>query len=265
MNDIKKIITIAFWKIYKNFEENQNHKLDIKIGIHHQSAEIESKTKKEKIKKAGDNGIIYGFAVNNEKCNYLPKTMFLANELYRSLVSNGWSDFKFIYNDTDIYLSLHNPYKLPKPQFKIKNRIIEYSYGGINADVGLTGRKIQCDCYLGNTLNGGGNLWGKDPGKVDKSGKIYARWLAKKIVKKFSLPSARIKLIYIIGRDYPNIEYYIRSSAKYNKDLILKYIHKNLLSVKEIINKFQLNTYKFSEALYKYGNIFMDKNSPWEK
>ena len=56
--------------------------------------------------------------------------------------------------------------------------------GGIEADTGLTGRKIQNDSYGTLALNGGGSFSGKDMTKVDRSGAYYARFLARKIIQR---------------------------------------------------------------------------------
>ncbi len=56
--------------------------------------------------------------------------------------------------------------------------IIFFHKGGANADVGMTGRKLVCDAYGPRFPIGGGATAGKDLSKVDRSGKIYARWLA---------------------------------------------------------------------------------------
>lgn len=51
--------------------------------------------------------------------------------------------------------------------------------GGIEADTGLTGRKLMVDTYGGLAPNGGGALSGKDGTKVDRSGTYMARHIAK--------------------------------------------------------------------------------------
>ena len=43
--------------------------------------------------------------------------------------------------------------------------------GGPHGDAGLTGRKIIIDTYGGWGAHGGGAFSGKDPSKVDRSGK----------------------------------------------------------------------------------------------
>lgn len=52
----------------------------------------------------------------------------------------------------------------------------------LQADAGLTGRKIIVDTYGGWGAHGGGAFSGKDPSKVDRSAAYAARWVAKSLV-----------------------------------------------------------------------------------
>ena len=52
----------------------------------------------------------------------------------------------------------------------------------LQADAGLTGRKIIVDTYGGWGAHGGGAFSGKDPTKVDRSASYAARWIAKSII-----------------------------------------------------------------------------------
>ena len=47
-----------------------------------------------------------------------------------------------------------------------------FELGGPQADTGLTGRKIIVDTYGGFARHGGGAFSGKDPSKVDRSGRL---------------------------------------------------------------------------------------------
>lgn len=51
--------------------------------------------------------------------------------------------------------------------------------GGLDADTGLTGRKLMVDTYGGLVPHGGGAFSGKDCSKVDRSGAYMARYIAK--------------------------------------------------------------------------------------
>lgn len=51
--------------------------------------------------------------------------------------------------------------------------------GGLDADTGLTGRKLMVDTYGSLVPHGGGAFSGKDCSKVDRSGAYMARYIAK--------------------------------------------------------------------------------------
>ena len=54
--------------------------------------------------------------------------------------------------------------------------------GGLDADTGLTGRKLMVDTYGSLVPHGGGAFSGKDCSKVDRSGAYMARYIAKNMV-----------------------------------------------------------------------------------
>ena len=72
--------------------------------------------------------------------------------------------------------------------------------GGIEADTGLTGRKLMVDTYGGLAPHGGGALSGKDGTKVDRSGAYMARCIAKNIVAAGLAEKCTVALAYAIGR-----------------------------------------------------------------
>ena len=51
--------------------------------------------------------------------------------------------------------------------------LCRFVIGGPHGDAGLTGRKIIIDTYGGWGAHGGGAFSGKDPSKVDRSGKHF--------------------------------------------------------------------------------------------
>lgn len=71
--------------------------------------------------------------------------------------------------------------------------------GGPDGDSGLTGRKIIVDTYGGAAPHGGGAFSGKDSTKVDRSAAYAARYLAKNIVAAGLADKATIQLAYAIG------------------------------------------------------------------
>ncbi len=75
--------------------------------------------------------------------------------------------------------------------------------GGPDGDAGLTGRKIIVDTYGGAAPHGGGAFSGKDPTKVDRSAAYAARYLAKNVVAAGIAERCLIQLSYAIGVSKP--------------------------------------------------------------
>ena len=79
----------------------------------------------------------------------------------------------------------------------------KFVIGGPDGDAGLTGRKIIVDTYGGAAPHGGGAFSGKDPTKVDRSAAYAARYLAKNVVAAGLAEKCCIQLSYAIGIDRP--------------------------------------------------------------
>ena len=75
----------------------------------------------------------------------------------------------------------------------------KFVIGGPDGDAGLTGRKIIVDTYGGAAPHGGGAFSGKDPTKVDRSAAYAARYLAKNVVAAGMAHRCTIQLAYAIG------------------------------------------------------------------
>lgn len=75
----------------------------------------------------------------------------------------------------------------------------KFVIGGPDGDAGLTGRKIIVDTYGGAAPHGGGAFSGKDPTKVDRSAAYAARYLAKNIVAAGLAERCTLQLSYAIG------------------------------------------------------------------
>ena len=71
--------------------------------------------------------------------------------------------------------------------------------GGPNGDAGLTGRKIIVDTYGGMGRHGGGAFSGKDPSKVDRCAAYFARYVAKNIVAAKLATRCEVQAAYAIG------------------------------------------------------------------
>ena len=71
--------------------------------------------------------------------------------------------------------------------------------GGMDADTGLTGRKLMVDSYGSMVPHGGGAFSGKDCSKVDRSAAYMARYIAKNIVAAGLASKCQVSLAYAIG------------------------------------------------------------------
>lgn len=74
-----------------------------------------------------------------------------------------------------------------------------FTVGGPKGDTGLTGRKIIVDTYGGACPHGGGAFSGKDATKVDRSAAYAARHVAKNIVAASLARRCTVQLAYAIG------------------------------------------------------------------
>lgn len=75
--------------------------------------------------------------------------------------------------------------------------------GGLEADTGLTRRKLMVDSYGGMAAHGGGAFSGKDCSKVDRSGAYMARYIAKNMVAAGLASRCQASLAYAIGVAQP--------------------------------------------------------------
>ncbi len=188
---------------------------------------------------AGDQGIIFGYAVN-ETPELLPLPISLAHRLSYRLAEvrkngtlpylrpDGKTQVSVIYEDgnavgidtilvstqhdeevtqdrlrADLIKYVIRPV-IPKEWLSGDIRILvnptgRFVIGGPVGDSGLTGRKIIVDTYGGAAHHGGGAFSGKDSTKVDRSAAYAARWAAKNIVAAGLAKRVEIQLAYAIG------------------------------------------------------------------
>jgi S-adenosylmethionine synthetase len=188
---------------------------------------------------AGDQGIMFGFAIN-ESDTYMPHALSLSHELLRVLAQKRksgeadfiWPDSKSQITvryedgqvkeiDTVVLSTQHSPDVSQKqvqefirdglvkevlPQNLITNNTKfhinptgRFVIGGPQGDCGLTGRKIIVDTYGGYGAHGGGAFSGKDATKVDRSAAYAARNIAKNLVATGALDKCLVQLSYAIG------------------------------------------------------------------
>ena len=220
------------------YEQKGFHWADLKVQnlIHEQSADIAQGVDTDG---AGDQGIMFGFAVDETK-DLMPAPLHYAHEVLRKLSEarksgrekrlgpDSKSQITVRYVDgkpvdvTSIVLSIQHfdealssddvqeivePYireTLPQGWITGKtewhvNPTGKFVVGGPDGDCGLTGRKIIVDTYGGASPHGGGAFSGKDPTKVDRSAAYAARYMAKNVVKAGLASKCTIQISYAIG------------------------------------------------------------------
>ena len=223
-------------RVLRDIGYNDNYEIINNIGV--QSPDIALGTNEE-VGGAGDNGMMFGYACNDNK-KYLPTAMVILQELsiaYDELRKNdnrflpdgkaqitGYYEndklvsikaFTICYQNTeieraetdkiliDITNKICKKYKVKVEDYLI-NPTGRFEIGGFEGDAGLTGRKIVVDSYQSFANVGGGAFSGKDPTKVDRSGAYKAREIAKDIIKNNKEYNwCQVQLSYAIGLEEP--------------------------------------------------------------
>lgn len=187
---------------------------------------------------AGDQGMMFGFAVN-ETPQFMPLPIMMAHGLTQKLADvrkknglkylrpDGKSQVTVEYENgkpkrihTIVLSTQHGPEATQK---MIQDDLIEhvirpvcgkfiddktifhinptgrFIIGGPPGDCGVTGRKIIVDTYGGMGHHGGGCFSGKDPTKVDRSAAYFGRYVAKNIVAAALAERCEIQVAYAIG------------------------------------------------------------------
>ena len=240
---VKDVLTdIGYTKKEYGFSVDE---VEVEVRVQQQSSDIAMgvDAKKDEEIGAGDQGIMFGFATNENE-GYMPLSIAIAHKLVRiatnkrksgefkharpdmkSQVSIDYSDVKnpriatilmSIQHDPDIDMKAFKAYvasEIMKPVARsfnlnedfeiIINPTGNFVIGGPAGDTGVTGRKIIVDTYGGAGHHGGGAFSGKDPTKVDRSASYMARYIAKNLVAAGVAGKLEVQLGYAIGRPEP--------------------------------------------------------------
>ena len=167
----------------------------------------------------GDQGLAFGYAVDDPETGDMPRDYWLARKLAQSIAGTcGGLDVK-----TQVTLIDGEPAEcvvaVPIAPGDDERGAVEaaeslvgmgcrivvngtgrYVAHGPVADCGTTGRKLACDFYGGNSRIGGGSPWGKDPTKADVTLNVYARRKALEAMRRYGLPSMQCMVSCCIGR-----------------------------------------------------------------
>jgi len=260
----KAIEDIGYTKEYCNYwgKENtinvENLKITKCIGV--QSNEIYEGVKKEGW---GDQGIMFGMAINSPEYDYFSKDYFLAKKINNLLFNKAlnWKneneklglDIKSLVvydnkkdninkiivavptkdNNTKgiedfIHNNIEGDYEL------IINGTGFYTKHSSIGDAGTTGRKLVVDFYGGSSNIGGGSPWTKDGTKADLTLNLYARKLALDFLKKEKINFVKVAIACCIGRVDLDITYFDE-----NNNEILNY--KEDKTTQELIKMFNLD------------------------
>ncbi len=216
---------------------------DVHIYVHSQSQDISQGVNEGegdfKEQGAGDQGMMFGFAVN-ETPVFMPMPILTAHRLVKELANvRKAGKVDFLRPDAKSQVTVR--YEDGKPSMidavvlstqhseetttdKVKEAVMDlvikevipaslidkntkifvnptgrFVIGGPHGDTGLTGRKIIVDTYGGMGRHGGGAFSGKDSSKVDRSAAYMARYIAKNIVAAQLAEKCEVQLAYAIG------------------------------------------------------------------
>lgn len=259
---------IDYESIVRKVGSDLNYKVDNVINlITKQSPEINHAVESDVRQGAGDQGMMFGYAVRGQ--DYLPYGFYLANRFAKALEKATVSG-EVLKGDAKVQVTVDLPdtgrYGLADPtsvktilvsvchhEYQSIDFVREYveqilsevdykavdnaqliinpsgawTFGGPSADCGLTGRKIVCDQYGGYAPVGGGAFSGKDPSKVDRSATYMARKLACNVIDEFDVNKCNVQLAYGIGIAEPLSVNVSTDSSMYLDKYISKWVAKN--------------------------------------
>ncbi|MGA9520129.1 MAG: methionine adenosyltransferase [Myxococcaceae bacterium] len=214
------------------------HTCGVMVAIEGQSQDIARGVDNKKEQGAGDQGMMFGYAVD-ETPELMPAPIQYAHLLTRRLADvrrkshrwlrpDGKSQVTVEYKDGSprridaVVLSTQHSDDVSNKQIKeavmedvilkvLPSKLLDkktkffinptgrFVIGGPMGDSGLTGRKIIVDTYGGMGRHGGGAFSGKDPSKVDRSAAYMGRYIAKNVVAAGLAHRCEVQVTYAIG------------------------------------------------------------------
>ncbi len=214
------------------------HTCGVMVAIEGQSQDIARGVDNKKEQGAGDQGMMFGYAVD-ETPELMPAPIQYAHLLTRRLADvrrkahrwlrpDGKSQVTVEYKDgrphriDAVVLSTQHSDDVSNKQIKeavmedvilkvLPSKLVDkktkffinptgrFVIGGPMGDSGLTGRKIIVDTYGGMGRHGGGAFSGKDPSKVDRSAAYMGRYIAKNVVAAGLASRCEVQVSYAIG------------------------------------------------------------------
>ena len=253
---------------YNHSKKGMDYKsCSVLTSINHQSPDISKAVGFGKDQGAGDQGLMFGYAVDETE-EFMPLSLSLSHQLMKELsVLRKSSKNDFLWPDGKSQVSVqykngrvdsvssvivsaqHSPdisigklrefiveelikKTIPKKWLKNTQYLVNpggcFTVGGPQADTGLTGRKIIVDTYGGHGAHGGGCFSGKDPSKVDRSGAYIARCIAKSLTANRLLKKCLVQISYAIGKKEP-VSLYVEDygTSKWNQKQLCEIVLKN--------------------------------------
>lgn len=300
--DIKKIAETVLKKLNYRIEE-----FHVLIKVNEQSPNIRNAVVGEKTQKisAGDQGVVFGYACN-QTTECLPLSYVLARDLIwtaqKFIDEKIWDWAKYDMKslvvvdeetkkiNTIIFSIQHlesiqqNTLRkevlekivipcLQKRGFKedgiecLINTSGAFVVGGLDADTGLTNRKLLVDAGGIDSRHGGGGFSGKDLSKVDRTGAYFARWICKNLVAANIVEWIELQITYFLGGAKAHTySFSFNDNCKYSKKQILQAIQEIFpLTIDEIIEHFLMSDIDF-ENLARNGHFGRnDLDLPWER
>lgn len=255
---------------------------------------------------AGDQGVMVGYACNETAqympmpvvlANRIVRELSACrrSEYIKGILPDGkaqvtveYEDGKPIRVDSVVVSCQHEAEKnLRKLEHEIRNKVLvpalrllpadeetkvylnpsgRFVCGGLDADTGVTGRKLMVDSYGSIVPHGGGAFSGKDGSKADRSGAYMARYIAKNMVAAGLADRCQISLAYAIGMAQPvMVQVDTFGTGKVCADDCLAAAIPLVfgLSPKQICDTFHLKRPIFQKTAV-YGH-FGRKEFPWER